>query len=189
MSRPPSRLILAITGATGMVYVRELLILLAEMEVEVHAVISAAGRQVLALELERRPEELPHVLRWFGEDDFTAPPASGSCRYDGMVILPCTMGTLGALATGYCGNLIHRAADVTLKEQRPLVLAIRETPLNRTHLVNMLALHDAGATICPAMPSFYTRPGSLTAMARGFAGRLLDQLGLHHDAVDRWQDH
>jgi 4-hydroxy-3-polyprenylbenzoate decarboxylase len=103
-----------------------------------------------------------------------------------MVILPCTTGTLGAIAGGYSGNLIHRAADVSLKERRPLVLAVRETPLNRTHLTNMLALLDAGAVICPPMPSFYLRPADFEAMARQFAGRICDQIGLHVPGLPRW---
>jgi 4-hydroxy-3-polyprenylbenzoate decarboxylase len=104
-----------------------------------------------------------------------------------MVILPCTMGTLGAIATGGGRNLIHRAADVTLKECRPLVLAPRETPLGRIHLQNMLALHEAGAIICPPMPSFYQQPRDLNEMARNFAGRICDQLGIHVADLPRWQ--
>ncbi|MCI5224239.1 MAG: UbiX family flavin prenyltransferase, partial [Candidatus Electrothrix sp. AR4] len=131
--------------------------------------------------------DLPAISRWFAADDFTAPAASGSALYDAMVLLPCTVGTMGAIAGGYSGNLIHRAADVSLKERRPLILAVRETPLNRTHLKNMLALHDAGATICPPMPSFYLRPADLQTMARQFAGRICDLIGLHLENLPRWQ--
>ena len=184
--RPPARLLLAITGATGMIYVAEFLKLVAESQVEVHGIISDSGRQVLELELGLKNSELPHVSRWFAVDDFAAPPSSGSCPYQAMVILPCTMGTLGAIAGGYSGNLIHRAADVMLKERRPLVLAVRETPLNRVHLQNMLAAHDAGACICPPMPSFYMRPAGMTEMARSFAGRICDQVGIAVD-IPRWQ--
>lgn len=181
------RVILAITGATGMLYVTAILDILAQEEVEVHAIISEAGEKVLAFEQGMTPAELPAVACWFSIDDFTAPAASGSSRYDAMAILPCTAGTLGAIAGGYSGNLIHRAADVTLKERRPLILAVRETPLNRTHLRNMLSVHDAGATICPPMPSFYTHPVSLAEMARNFAGRLCDQMGIHSADMKRWQ--
>jgi flavin prenyltransferase len=132
------------------------------------------------------PEALPSVERWFAIDDFTAPMASGSSLYDAMIVLPCTVGTLGAIAGGYSGNLIHRAADVTLKERRPLILAVRETPLNRTHLTNMLRVHEAGAIIFPPMPSFYHKPDSLEAMARHYAGRLCDQLGLQVGDMKRW---
>ena len=170
-----------------MLYVTALLDLLADQDVETDAIISDSGRKVLRLEQDIAPEDLPGISRWFAADDFTAPPASGSARYEAMIILPCTVGTLGALAGGFSGNLIHRAADVTLKERRPLILAVRETPLNRTHLQNMLTLHDAGATICPPMPSFYMHPPDLRAIARQFAARICDQLGLHPEGIPRWQ--
>lgn len=181
------RIVLAITGATGMLYVTALLELLADQDVKVDAVISDSGKKVLRLEQDMAPEDLPGVSRWFAADDFTAPAASGSALYDAMVILPCTTGTLGAVAGGFSGNLIHRAADVSLKERRPLILAVRETPLNRTHLKNMLALHDAGAAICPPMPSFYLHPADLQEMARQFAGRICDLIGLPIDGLPRWE--
>ncbi len=183
----PRRIILGITGATGMLYVQPLLDLLSGHGVEVDAVISDCGKKVLKIEQALCPDDLAGVTRWFDAADFTAPGASGSACYDAMVIVPCTTGTMGAIAGGYSGNLIHRAADVTLKERRPLVLAVRETPLNRTHLTNMLALHDAGAVICPPMPSFYMKPTSLEAIALQFAGRLCDQIGLHITDLPRWQ--
>lgn len=179
------KILLAVTGATGMLYVPEFLTLLDRQQVEVHGIISASGRQVLKLELGLEYTDLAGVSRWFGIDDFTAPPASGSSRYAAMVILPCTTGTLGAIAGGYSGNLIHRVADVTLKERRPLVLAVRETPLNRTHLRNMLAVQETGAIICPPMPSFYMQPKTLQEMARHFAGRICDQIGVEAQ-VPRW---
>uniref|UniRef100_UPI004056258F UbiX family flavin prenyltransferase n=1 Tax=Candidatus Electronema sp. TaxID=2698783 RepID=UPI004056258F len=188
MTAPPRRILLAVTGATGMLYITALLDLLAGREdIELHAVISDSGKKVLRLEQGLAPEELPGINRWFAADDFTAPPASGSARYEAMLILPCTVGTLGAIAGGYCGNLIHRAADVCLKERRPLLLAVRETPLNRTHLRNMLTLHEAGAVICPPMPSFYLHPPDLQAMARQFAGRLCDLLGISIAGLARWE--
>lgn len=181
------KILLAVTGATGMLYVPEFLKLLAEQQVNVHGIISKSGRQVLELELGlQHPNELHGIDRWFALDEFTAPAASGSSRYEAMVILPCTTGTLGAIAAGYSGNLIHRAADVILKEQRPLVLAVRETPLNRTHLLNMLAVQEAGATICPPMPSFYLQPKNLQEMARFFAARICDQIGIEVP-VPRWE--
>ncbi|MCW5213585.1 UbiX family flavin prenyltransferase, partial [Desulfobulbus sp. TB] len=120
----PQHIILAITGATGMLYVTALLDLLTDRDVSVDVIISDSGRKVLRLELDMAPEDLPGINRRFAVSDFTAPPASGSARYDAMIILPCTAGTLGALASGFSGNLIHRAADVTLKERRPLILAV-----------------------------------------------------------------
>ncbi len=181
------RLILAITGATGMLYVVEFARLLGELGVEVHGIVSEAGRKVLELEQGMAPEELAGVDHWYSIRDFTAPMASGSSPYQAMVILPCTAGTLGAIAGGYSGNLIHRAADVTLKERRPLLLCFRETPLNRTHIRNMLTLHDAGATICPLMPSFYQKPDDFQAMALHFGGRLCDQLGIAVPGLSRWE--
>lgn len=184
------RIILGITGATGMLYVPTFLQMLAQQPVEVHGIISDAGRKVLRFEQGIEPEHLPLVSRWFAHDDFFAPPASGSTRYDAMVVLPCSMGSLAAIARGFCGNLLHRCADVTLKERRPLVLAVRETPLNRTHLSNMLAAHDAGAIICPPMPSFYHHPKELSDLARHFSARLCDLLGVQVTDTDvgRWQD-
>ena len=183
----PRRIILAITGASGMLYVSAFLELLARQNVEVDAIISNCGKKVLKLEKDLQYQDLPGVRRWFAVDDFTAPVASGSSCYDAMVILPCTTGTLGAIAAGYSANLIHRAADVSLKERRPLVLTVRETPLNRTHLTNMLALLDAGAVICPPMPSFYLRPADMETMAVQFAGRICDQIGVRVPGLSRWQ--
>ncbi len=181
------QILLAITGATGMLYVTAFLELMAEQSVTVDAIISDSGKKVLQLEREMAAGELPGIRNWFAVNDFTALPASGSARYDAMLILPCTTGTMGAIAAGFSGNLIHRAADVSLKERRPLLLAVRETPLNRTHLKNMLTLHDAGAIICPPMPSFYLKPAGLEEMARQFAGRICDQLGIHIAGLPRWQ--
>jgi len=184
------RIVLGITGATGMLYVPALLDLLAAQQVEVHGIASEAGRKVLAFELGIVPEQLGQVARWFAPDDFFAPPASGSARYDAMVVLPCSMGSLAAIANGSGGNLLHRSADVTLKERRPLLLAVRETPLNRIHLQNMLAAADAGAILCPPMPSFYHRPRDLNDLARHFAARLCDLLGVPVADADikRWQE-
>ena len=181
------QIVLAITGATGMLYIPPFLEMLRENNVTVHAIISDAGRKVLQLELGLAPGDLTGIDRWFGLDEFTAPAASGSSLYDGMVILPCTAGTMGAIASGYSGNLIHRAADVTLQERRKLILAVRETPLNRTHLHNMMKLHDAGAVIFPPMPSFYHQPDTLEDIARHFAGRLCDQLGIRATGLKRWK--
>lgn len=186
MTPPVQRIIVAVTGASGSLYAREFIGLMAAHDVEVHAVVSDAGREVMGLELGMAPEDFSGVATWFPVNDFTAPMASGSSRYDAMVVLPCSMGTLAAIANGLSANLIHRAADVMLKEKRPLLLAVRETPLNRTHLRNMLAAHEAGAVICPPMPAFYHMPQTLDEMARFFAARLGDLLGLDIPAR-RWQ--
>jgi len=179
--------ILAITGASGALFALEFMKLLHSYHVKLHGVISDAGRRVLKLELDCLPEDLhEYVTQWHDVYDFAAPMASGSSEYGGMVVLPCTMGTLAAIANGISGNLIHRAADVTLKEKRPLLLAVRETPLNRTHLLNMLKVHDAGAVICPPMPALYHHPENLTEMAAVFAGRLCGLLGMDVPNQKRW---
>jgi len=169
--------------------VPQLIALLANAKVEIHGIISDAGRKVLEFELGVQPEDLIQVSRWYAADNFAAPPASGSAAYDAMVVLPCTAGSLAAIAGGFCGNLLHRAADVTLKERRPLILAVRETPLNRTHLQNMLTAHEAGAVICPPMPSFYQQPQTLEDLARQFAARICDLLGVPVSSahIQRWQ--
>ena len=118
--------------------------------------------------------------------DIAAPPASGSWEHHGMVVCPCSMASLAAIAGGAGTNLLHRAADVTLKERRPLVLVPRETPLNEIHLKNMLRAHRAGAMIMPPCPGFYHRPETIDALVAGFVGRMLEQLGLDHDLYARW---
>lgn len=182
------RIILGITGASGSLYALEFLRLMADRGVEVHLVISRAGEQVVELELGMQRRELEAMAATsYPSDDFAALIASGSNPFAGMVILPCSMGTLAAVAGGISGNLIHRAADVSLKERRSLVMAVRETPLNRTHLENMLKAQQAGALICPAMPSFYHGPRDLSELARAFAGRVAEQLGFVVPGLPRWQ--
>jgi 4-hydroxy-3-polyprenylbenzoate decarboxylase len=183
-----NRLIVGVTGASGMLYARELFAYLASRpDLEVHAVASEAGEQVLRHELGLSLRELAGagaVLHPVA--DIAAPIASGSFRTRGMVVIPCTMGSLGAIAQGQSRNLVHRAAEVTMKEKRPLILAVRETPLSLVHLKNMLAAAEAGATIFPAMPAFYQGPRNLGEMARNFVGRILDHLGFDHDLGKRW---
>jgi 4-hydroxy-3-polyprenylbenzoate decarboxylase len=183
-----NRLVVAVTGASGMLYARELFAYLATRpDLEMHAVASEAGEQVLRLELGLELTELVGPLTIVHDwKNFAAPLASGSFRARGMVVIPCTMGTLGAIAQGLSRNLIHRASEVMLKEKRPLILVVRETPLSLVHLRNMLAAAEAGATIFPAMPGFYHRPQDLTEMARNFVGRILDHLGLEHELSKRW---
>jgi flavin prenyltransferase len=183
-----NRYVIAVTGASGMLYARELFAWLQTRPgLEVHAVCSPAGEEVLKLELGLSLRELagPRAIL-HAPEDFTAPLASGSFRVRAMVVIPCTMGTLGAIAQGVPRNLVHRAAEVNLKERRPLILVVRETPLSLVHLRNMTRAAEAGAVIFPAMPGFYHRPGSLEEMAKNFAGRVLDHLGLEHDLTKRW---
>jgi 4-hydroxy-3-polyprenylbenzoate decarboxylase len=183
-----NRYVIGITGASGMIYARELFAYFqGRPDLEVHAVCSEAGEQVLRLELGLTLPELvgPRTIL-HGPKDFAAPLASGSFLVRAMVVIPCTMGSLGAIAQGQARHLVHRAAEVNLKERRPLILVVRETPLNLVHLRNFLAAAEAGATIFPAMPGFYQRPQTLTELARNFAGRILDHLGLEHDLCRRW---
>jgi len=181
------KIILAITGATGSLYAVELLKVLEGLEVEVHGLLSESGEQVLQLEMGMGRKDLDrYVARWHDIHDFAAPMSSGSSGFAAMVVLPCTMGSLASIANGICGNLIHRAADVMLKERRPVVLAVRETPLNRTHLANMLKAHEAGAIICPPMPAFYHKPNDFEEMARFYAGRVAELIGFEIETLPRW---
>lgn len=182
-----NRYVVAVTGASGMIYARELLAYFAgRPDLELHAIISAAGEQVLNLELGLTPAALAPGAVWHRVGDFTAPMASGSFRARAMVVVPCSMGTMGAIAQGAGRNLIHRAGEVFLKERRPLILVVRETPLSLIHLKNLVRVAEAGATVMPACPGFYHRPASLTELARQFAGRILDHLGLTHQLGPRW---
>jgi flavin prenyltransferase len=180
--------LVAITGASGMLFLQPFLRLLDDQGIVVHGICSEAGREVLSFEEGILPENLPVVSQWFDLHDFSAPPSSGSSGYAGMIILPCSMGTLAAIASGLSMNLIHRAADVCLKERKKLVLAVRETPFNRTHIQNMLKAHDAGAIICPPMPGFYLKPQTLAEAAETFAWRLADQIGLKVIVRKSWGD-
>jgi flavin prenyltransferase len=182
------KILLGITGASGMLFLISFLDTIASLDILVHGICSPSGRYVLKTEQDLTPEDLPVVSCWFDPENLSAPPASGSSDYTAMVVLPCTMGSLAAIACGLSVNLIHRAADVMLKERRRVVLAVRETPLNRTHLKNMLAVHDAGAVICPTMPSYYLRPKTLTEAAETYSWRLADQLGLSIPERKRWSD-
>lgn len=182
------RIILGITGASGSIYAVQFLKGLQGTGVEIHGIISNAGCLVLQHEMGLTPHDLQkYVVQWHAVEDLGAPVSSGSSKFDAMVVMPCTMGSLGAIAGGIAGNLIHRAADVMLKEKKPLLLAVRETPLNRIHLDNMLTVHDAGAILCPPMPSFYHHPASLEEMATFFAGRVADLLGIEVAGMKRWQ--
>jgi 4-hydroxy-3-polyprenylbenzoate decarboxylase len=180
-------IIVAITGASGAPYARELLLYLDRAGFAVHLVASGAGKLVYELEVGTRlDQDLPSGAMLYEENDFTAPFASGSFQCEGMVVVPCTMGTLGSIAAGISQNLIHRAADVCLKERRKLVLIPRETPLNQIHLENMLRLSRAGGIILPAMPGFYHHPQSVTDLVRFVVARILEQLGIAQDLVKPW---
>lgn len=180
------QVIVAITGASGAPYARLLLHTLAPA-VNIHLVASQAGRTVYELEIgQPLLEDLPPGVSVYHETDFTAPFASGSFHAEGMVITPCSMGTLGAIAHGISQNLIHRAADVCLKEGRRLVVVPRETPLNAIHLENMLRLARAGAVILPAMPGFYHQPRVVDDLVRFVVARIIERLHLPQTLVPPW---
>jgi len=178
-------LIVAITGCSGVVYGVRLLEACRELRIETDLIVSQAAEKILKLELDKDIRKL--ATRNYSPDDISAPLASGSVKMDGMVIAPCSMKTLGAIASGIADNLITRAADVTLKEGRPLVLVPRETPLSLIHLENMVKLKRAGATILPAMPAFYNKPEGIPALIDFIVGRILDVLGVEHKLYQGWQ--
>jgi flavin prenyltransferase len=188
----------AITGASGAIFGRELLLALeADSRVEqVHFIPSENSLRVMAEELElsgrnRLLEKLlgsaPRKTQQLAENDIGAPIASGSFPSNGMIVLPCSVGTLAGIANGLAENLIERAADVCLKERRPLLLCVRETPFNKIHLRNMTLAADAGATIFPVIPAFYNRPVDSTEMARQFVYRVLAHLGLPQKEAYIWK--
>jgi 4-hydroxy-3-polyprenylbenzoate decarboxylase len=185
------KIFVGVSGASGMPLVHRVLRELSGMrEVETHCVVSPAALSVLEIECPAGPETLTSLADYvYSADNFAAGPASGSWWHDAdgsaMLVVPCSMGTLGALAGGDSRNLIHRAGDVALKEGLPLVLVTRESPLSLVHLRNMLALKETGAVIMPFSPGFYMLPQSLEEMLQQFTGRIFDQLGLRH-ACPRW---
>ena len=181
------RLIVAITGATGAIYGVRLLEFLREAGVETHLVISPWGRRTLLHETSYTVDQVQRLATVsYASGDQGAAISSGSFLTMGMAIVPCSMRTLAAVAHGLGDNLIHRAADVVLKERRTLLLAPREAPLSQIHLENMLKLSRMGAVICPPMPGFYQRPENLDDIVTHSVIRMLDQFGLHVDSAERW---
>ncbi len=179
------RLVVAITGASGIIYGVRLLEELKANDVEVHLVVSDAAKQVAAAEY-GEVKWATFAAHLYKPDELTAPIASGSFPVDGMVIVPSTMKTIGALANGYCDDLISRAADVQLKEGRGLLIVPRETPLHAIHLENMAKLSKMGVTILPAMPAFYHKPKKMEDLVDFVVGKMLDQLGIEHELFKRW---
>ena len=189
---PQKRIIIAITGATGAIYgLRLLQVLRSETGVETHLIITPAGAATVRQELGREPAELRALATvGHGHREIGAPIASGSFPVDAMVIAPCSMNTLAAIAQGISSNLVTRAADVMLKERRRLVLLARETPLSLVHLRNMMAVTEMGGLVAPPAPAFYTAPATLDDIVDHTVGRTLDHLGLPElatDLVKRWQ--
>src|SRR5262245_62702123 len=182
----PARLIVAITGASGALYGIRVLQLLRETDVEAHLVVSRWGARTLQHETGWSLKDvhgLAHTV--YNPNDEGAAISSGSFRTAGMLVAPCSVRSLAAIAHGLGDSLIHRAADVVLKERRRLVLAVREAPLSEIHLENMLKLSRMGVTICPPVPAFYTKPSSIDHLVTYTAVRLLDQFDIHVNAT-RW---
>ena len=193
---------IGVTGASGIPYGVRVVRALVEGGHHVKLIVSPAGERVATIEmgvrfkggLRSRESQWHEIagagggsLELLGHRDFAASIASGSAAFAGMAVVPCSMGTLARIATGVSTSLIERAADVALKERRPLILVPRETPLSRIHLKNMLAVADAGAEVLPAMPGFYHNPRSIQDLVDMIAGRVLDRLGVDNELVRRWQ--
>lgn len=190
--------VIGVTGASGLCYATRLIEVMAEVNHDLHVIFSDAALRVLSEEENRKisqrrlakelfPDQQYDNITWHNPNDIGASIASGSVSTEGMVIVPCSMGTLAAAVNGLSQNLIHRAADVTLKEGRKLILVPRETPLSEIHLENMLKLSRARARIVPAMPGFYHQPSEIRDLVDMMVMKILDQMGIRVDLVERWK--
>lgn len=180
------KFVIAATGASGTIYLQRLLAQIDTSAHEVHLIMSGYARQVAAQEVD--DFKIPNGVREHGDSDMNVPYVSGSARFDAMVIIPCSMSTLGRIANGCGENALFRAADVFLKERRKLVIVPRETPWNLVHARNVVRLLEAGAVVLPAIPSFYSRPKSIVDLADTVVHRVLDHLGLTSDRAYRWAE-
>lgn len=184
-----NRLVVGITGASGIIYGIRALDVLRSVGIETHLVVSRAGGLTRAYETDLSRHELDSRADFvYNSNDVAAPMSSGSFLTRGMLIAPASMRTVAEIATGVSSSLLSRSADVALKERRRLVLMVRETPFNLIHLRNMTALTEAGATIMPPVPAFYFRPTSLEDVIDHSVGRALDQFGIHTDVFPRWDN-
>lgn len=196
-----SRYVIGVTGASGSILAVKLMGELLKRGHELHAIVTRAGalvmEQELGLALPGSPSEqaralleqlgVSGALTCYDEKDLGAPIASGSFRVEGMVVIPCSMGSVHAIAAGASGNLLERAADVAVKEGRSLIVVPRETPLSRIHLRNLLTLSECGVKVMPPMLAFYARPASLEEALDQFIGRILNTIGIQSDAMPVWQ--
>jgi 4-hydroxy-3-polyprenylbenzoate decarboxylase len=185
------KIVIGVTGASGAPYARRLMTVLRDRardhgDVEIGCVLSKTARTVWPLECGGSPEDLQVPI--YAESSYQAPFASGSAGWHAMVVIPCSMGTLGRIAHGTSDSLLTRAADVMLKERRTLIVVPRETPMSLIHLENLVSIARAGALVMPASPSFYGQPKTLADAIDTVVGRVLDQLGVEHDLVKRWGD-
>jgi 4-hydroxy-3-polyprenylbenzoate decarboxylase len=180
-------IVIAITGASGVVYGKRLLEILNELGEETAVVVTDPAKIILEYELGIEEDEIKKLAsEYYSPKDLTSSINSGSFKFESMVIVPCTMKTLSAIANGYANNAVTRSADVTLKERRKLVIVPRETPLRSVHLENMLKVSNEGAIILPAMPGFYHKPKTNEELVDFIVGKILDVLGIKNNMFDRW---
>jgi len=183
------KIIVAVTGASGSIYAKLLLDGLAQMQDQIErvgVVMSDNAKEVWRFELGNEDYD-DYNFDFYGKMDFNAPFASGSAKFDTMIIIPCSMGTLGRIATGVSNDLITRAADVVLKERRKLIAVVRDTPFSLIHINNMKVVTEAGGIICPANPSFYSMPKTIEEVAQTVVSRVIDLAGLEQDSY-RWNE-
>ena len=184
-----NKIIVAITGASGSIYAKLLLDKLNQLTDQIEkvgVVMSKNAKDVWLWELENKDYE-NYTFDFYEKNNFMAPFASGSAKYDTMIIIPCSMGTMGRIANGFSDDLITRSADVILKERRRLILVARDTPLNLIHINNMKAVTEAGAIVCPAVPSYYSKPKTIEEVASTVVDRVIDLAGLNQDSY-RWSE-
>lgn len=181
------RIVIGITGASGVIYGIRMLERLREMNIETHLVISESGKKNIEIETTYQPSQVAALAtHWYGHRDMAAALASGSFLTDGMVVIPCSIKTLSGIAHSYTENLLTRAADVTLKEKRKLILVVRETPLHLGHVRMMEAAIECGAQILPPIPSFYHQPQTIDDIIHQTIGKVFDSLGIEHNLFRRW---
>ena len=189
MNDAANRLVIGISGASGVILGIRLLEILRTLQIESHLVLTQAARQTIAQETDWRVEDvLALAHNQYSPDEIDAAIASGSFQTRGMLIVPCSIKTLSAVANSYSADLITRAADVTLKEGRPLLLAVRETPLHAGHLRLMRLAAEAGAIIFPPVPAFYARPQSIEEMVDNLVGRMLARIGIENNTYLHWKE-
>ena len=181
-------IVVAITGASGVIYGVRLLEVLKKMEKDTALVVTEPARIILEYEMGINENHLKQLCNHFYQpNDLTSAINSGSCRFESMIIIPCTMKTVSAISTGFADNAVTRAADVALKERRKLILIPRETPLRTVHLENMLKISKEGGIIIPAMPAFYHQPQNIDELVDFLVGKILDVLHIDHHLYQRWQ--
>jgi len=181
------KFVVGISGASGVIYGIRLLEVLKKTKIESHLVLTPAAKITIAAETQYSIQSVERLAsRIYRYNDIAAVISSGSFKTDGMILIPCSMHTLGALASGVADNLLLRAAEVTMKEHRPFVIVPRETPLSLIHLENMERLARAGVILLPAMPAFYERPRSVSEIVDHLVGKVLDIVGVEHDLFKRW---